>query len=85
MSPHATRDGGNQAVGRLPQGLRITTHLADVSDEAKLIRLRDEIAEQHETGKIHLLFKLAVQLSQTLGYFLNSECCLTAGPAGAEV
>jgi NAD(P)-dependent dehydrogenase (short-subunit alcohol dehydrogenase family) len=44
---------------RLPQGLRITTHLADVSDEAQLERFRDEIAEQHDTDSIHLLFNNA--------------------------
>jgi NAD(P)-dependent dehydrogenase (short-subunit alcohol dehydrogenase family) len=46
-------------VERLPQGLRITTHLADVSDEAQLLRFRDEVAEQHQTDKIHLLFNNA--------------------------
>jgi NAD(P)-dependent dehydrogenase (short-subunit alcohol dehydrogenase family) len=46
-------------IDRLPQGLRVTTHLADVSDEAQLIRFRDEIAEQHQTDKIHLLFNNA--------------------------
>jgi NAD(P)-dependent dehydrogenase (short-subunit alcohol dehydrogenase family) len=46
-------------VERLPQGLRITTHLADVSDEAQLLRFRDEVAEQHRTDKIHLLFNNA--------------------------
>jgi NAD(P)-dependent dehydrogenase (short-subunit alcohol dehydrogenase family) len=44
---------------RLPQGLRITTHLADVSDEAQLLRFRDEVADQHETDRIHLLFNNA--------------------------
>src|SRR3954466_8178993 len=44
---------------RLPQGLRITTHIADVSDEAQLLRFRDEIAEQQATDKIHLLFNNA--------------------------
>jgi NAD(P)-dependent dehydrogenase (short-subunit alcohol dehydrogenase family) len=43
----------------LPQGLRITTHLADVSDETQLLRFRDEVAEQHQTDKIHLLFNNA--------------------------
>src|SRR3954462_11132079 len=43
-------------VERLPQGLRITTHLADVSDEAQLLRFRDELSEQQERDKIHLLF-----------------------------
>jgi NAD(P)-dependent dehydrogenase (short-subunit alcohol dehydrogenase family) len=46
-------------VERLPQGLRITTHLADVSDETQLLRFRDEVAEQHRTEKIHLLFNNA--------------------------
>jgi NAD(P)-dependent dehydrogenase (short-subunit alcohol dehydrogenase family) len=46
-------------VERLPQGLRVTTHLADVSDEAQLLRFRDEVAEQHQTDKIHLLFNNA--------------------------
>jgi NAD(P)-dependent dehydrogenase (short-subunit alcohol dehydrogenase family) len=46
-------------VERLPQGLCVTTHLADVSDEAQLIRFRDEVAEQHGTDKIHLLFNNA--------------------------
>ena len=46
-------------VERLPQGLRVTTHLADVSDETQLLRFRDEVAEQHHTDKIHLLFNNA--------------------------
>src|SRR5260370_27097059 len=43
----------------LPQGLRVTTHLADVSDEAQVERFRDEVAERHGTDKIHLLFNNA--------------------------
>jgi NAD(P)-dependent dehydrogenase (short-subunit alcohol dehydrogenase family) len=44
---------------RLPQGLRITTHIADVSDEAQVQRFRDEIADQHQSDRIHLLFNNA--------------------------
>ena len=44
---------------RLPQGLRITTHLADVSDEEQVLRFRDELAEQQNTDHIHLLFNNA--------------------------
>lgn len=44
---------------RLPQGLRITTHVADVSDEAQIQRFRDEVADQQATDKIHLLFNNA--------------------------
>ena len=46
-------------VEGLPQGLRVTTHLADVSIEDQLLRFRDEIAEQQSTDKIHLLFNNA--------------------------
>jgi len=43
----------------VPQGVRITAHHADVSDESQLQRFRDEIAEQHDTRVIHLLFNNA--------------------------
>ena len=46
-------------VERLPQGLRITTHVADVSIEDHYIRFRDELIEQQATDKIHLLFNNA--------------------------
>jgi NAD(P)-dependent dehydrogenase (short-subunit alcohol dehydrogenase family) len=46
-------------VEKLPQGLRITTHVADVSVEDQLLRFRDEIVEQQATDKIHLLFNNA--------------------------
>ena len=46
-------------VEKLPQGLRITTHIADVSIEDQLKRFRDEIEHQQATDKIHLLFNNA--------------------------
>jgi NAD(P)-dependent dehydrogenase (short-subunit alcohol dehydrogenase family) len=46
-------------VEKLPQGLRVTTHIADVSIEDQLTRFRDELAEQHATDRIHLLFNNA--------------------------
>jgi NAD(P)-dependent dehydrogenase (short-subunit alcohol dehydrogenase family) len=46
-------------TGRLPQGLRITTHVADVSDEPQVRRFRDEVAERQDTDRIHLLFNNA--------------------------
>jgi len=46
-------------VERLPQGLRITTHVADVSIEDELKRFRDEVVEQQATDRIHLLFNNA--------------------------
>ena len=47
-----------EAAG-LPQGLRVTTHLADVSDQAQVERFRDEVAERLGTDKIQLLFNNA--------------------------
>jgi hypothetical protein len=47
-----------EAAG-LPQGLRVTTHIADVSDPEQVQRFRDEVAEQHATDKVHLLFNNA--------------------------
>jgi len=46
-------------AGRPPQGARITAHVADVSDEAQLVRFRDEAADLHQTDRIHLLFNNA--------------------------
>ena len=47
-----------QAAG-LPQGVRVTSHLADVSREADVLRFRDEVAAQHAAGCVHLLFNNA--------------------------
>jgi NAD(P)-dependent dehydrogenase (short-subunit alcohol dehydrogenase family) len=44
---------------KLPQGLRVTTHVADVSIEDQLKRFRDELAQLQATDKIHLLFNNA--------------------------
>lgn len=43
----------------LPQGLRITSHIADVSNEADVLRFRDDAAAQHATDRMHLLFNNA--------------------------
>src|SRR5919205_1117602 len=43
----------------LPQGLRVTTHLADVADETQVLRFRDEVVSAHQTNKVHLLFNNA--------------------------
>jgi NAD(P)-dependent dehydrogenase (short-subunit alcohol dehydrogenase family) len=39
--------------------VRITTHVADVSDEAQMNRFRDEVVAQHETDHVDLLFNNA--------------------------
>ena len=44
---------------RPPQGAKITAHVADVSDEAQVVRFAGEVAAQLDTDKIHLLFNNA--------------------------
>ncbi len=44
---------------KLPQGLRITAHVADVSIEDQLKRFRDELIAEQATDRIHLLFNNA--------------------------
>jgi NAD(P)-dependent dehydrogenase (short-subunit alcohol dehydrogenase family) len=46
-------------VDGLPQGLRVTTHVADVSNEPQVLRFADEVRRQHATDKVHLLFNNA--------------------------
>src|SRR5438132_2197649 len=47
-----------EAAG-LPQGPRVTTHIADVSDFVQMERFRAEVADRHATDRIHLLFNNA--------------------------
>ena len=48
-----------KAAAIAPPGVRITTHLCDVSDESDVNRFRDEVVEQHQTEHINLLFNNA--------------------------
>ena len=48
---------------RLPQGLRITTHIADVSDDRQVQRFRDEVRQKQEDLAATLL-KLHEALEQ---------------------
>ncbi len=42
-----------------PQGIRITAHRCDVSDEEEVIRFRNEVVEQHDRDHVNLLFNNA--------------------------
>lgn len=44
---------------RLPQGTKITAHIADVSDEGQLIAFRDEAMAAHDADHLDLLFNNA--------------------------
>jgi len=41
------------------EGQRVTAHVCDVSNESQMLNFRDEVAEQHETDHINLLFNNA--------------------------
>jgi NAD(P)-dependent dehydrogenase (short-subunit alcohol dehydrogenase family) len=43
----------------VPQGAKITAHIADVSDEAQLIAFRDAAKAAHDTDRLNLLFNNA--------------------------
>ena len=45
--------------GQNRQGARVTAHVANVSDEVQVLRFRDEVAREHATDKVHLLFNNA--------------------------
>ncbi len=42
-----------------PDGVRISTHPCDVSEEEQVLRFRDQVLERHETDCVHLLFNNA--------------------------
>lgn len=42
-----------------PQGVKVTTHVCDVSDNDQVLKFRDEVEAQHKRGYINLLFNNA--------------------------
>ena len=42
-----------------PPGVRVTSHVCDVSDEAQVLRFRDELLEQHASDHVDLVFSNA--------------------------
>lgn len=48
-----------ETKAQAPDGVTITTHVCDVSDEAQVERFRDEVVEQHGTDHVHLVFNNA--------------------------
>lgn len=48
-----------QCQAAAPQGTRVMTFVADVSDEAQILKFREAVAHQLDTDHIHLLFNNA--------------------------
>ena len=46
-------------AGGLPGGVLVTAHACDVSDEAQVLRFRDELLGQHARDHVHLVFSNA--------------------------
>jgi NAD(P)-dependent dehydrogenase (short-subunit alcohol dehydrogenase family) len=42
-----------------PDGIRVTSHVCDVSDEAQVLRFRDELLGQHAADQVDLVFSNA--------------------------
>jgi NAD(P)-dependent dehydrogenase (short-subunit alcohol dehydrogenase family) len=42
-----------------PPGVRVSSHACDVSDEAQVLRFRDELLAEHATGHVDLVFSNA--------------------------
>jgi NAD(P)-dependent dehydrogenase (short-subunit alcohol dehydrogenase family) len=51
-----TADSAQEAA---PSGVRVTAHACDVSDEAQVLRFRDELLEQHGSDHVDLVFSNA--------------------------
>lgn len=59
LFPEAMVETAQRASQQAPPGTRVTTHACDVSDEAQVLRFRDEVVDQHQTDHINLLFNNA--------------------------
>ncbi len=49
----------NRAEAAAPAGVRVTTHICDVADEADMLKFRDEVMAQHDTDHVNLVFNNA--------------------------
>jgi NAD(P)-dependent dehydrogenase (short-subunit alcohol dehydrogenase family) len=59
LNADAMAETAQRALDGSPDGVRITTHVCDVSDERAVLAFRDEVVEQHETDHVNLLFNNA--------------------------
>jgi NAD(P)-dependent dehydrogenase (short-subunit alcohol dehydrogenase family) len=54
--PDAIAATASEAQAVAPSGVRVTGHDCDVSDEAQVLRFRDELLAQHDTDHVDLVF-----------------------------
>jgi NAD(P)-dependent dehydrogenase (short-subunit alcohol dehydrogenase family) len=59
LNPDSVAVTAATAWAAAPPGVAVTGHVCDVSDEAQVLRFRDELLEQHATGHVDLVFSNA--------------------------
>ena len=57
--PDAVTETAAMARAGAPPGVRVTSHACDVSDEAQVLRFRDELLEAHASDHVDLVFSNA--------------------------
>ena len=71
LSEDAMAESAELARAGAPEGVRVTTHICDVSDEASVLAFRDEVVAQHATDHVNLVFNNAGISGG--GSFINSS------------
>lgn len=59
VNERTVRTTAEMAQAASEPGVRLTSHVCDVSDEAQVLRFRDEVTAGHETDHVGLLFNNA--------------------------
>jgi NAD(P)-dependent dehydrogenase (short-subunit alcohol dehydrogenase family) len=58
-NPDSLASGATAARYGAPSGVLVTSHVCDVSDEAQVLRFRDEMLQQHSADRVDLVFSNA--------------------------
>src|SRR6266851_4764108 len=59
LNPDSVAVAAATAWAAAPPGVAVTSHVCDVSDEAQVLRFRDELLEQHASDHVDLVFSNA--------------------------
>jgi NAD(P)-dependent dehydrogenase (short-subunit alcohol dehydrogenase family) len=59
LNPDSVAVTAATAWAAAPPSVRVTSHVCDVSDEAQVLRFRDELLEQHASDHVDLVFSNA--------------------------
>ena len=59
LNPDTVADTAGRAREGAPPDVRVTSHACDVSDEAQVLRFRDELVERHASDHVDLVFSNA--------------------------